>query len=113
MNYVEDVNEIAGVAAGNILDDAMPEHADPWIEGTHEEARRRWLGGRSNWPDMQLTGTIVGNNAEDGSVILDGAVVGVGQIRDGVRVVRVESDAAELECNGERRWVLSGQRINQ
>jgi hypothetical protein len=62
---------------------------------------------------MRMTGTIVGVRPEDGSVILDGILVGVGQKREGVRVVQVQSDAAELEYKGERRWILSGQSINQ
>jgi hypothetical protein len=61
------------------------------------------------WPKLRLGGVLSAGAAEQGSAILNSRVVGQGQSISGVTVVSVSRDGVEIEFQGERRYLKTGE----
>ena len=66
-----------------------------------------------DWPVLELTGVMLGNDDRGGSVIVNGILVRVGQKIRGVRVLSVKDNAAQFSYDGRTVWLYSGQRAGR
>ncbi len=74
-----------------------------------DEARPEETPDQRDWPRMKLNG-IVGSGTQ-GSCLINGRIVNVGDTVQGVTIVAIHGDRVQLEYEGERRLVRQGETI--
>lgn len=58
------------------------------------------------WPALTLSGVI--GRGQAGSAVINGEVVGVGDVIEGVKVIAIRPQGVELECQAERQFMKVG-----
>jgi outer membrane biosynthesis protein TonB len=61
------------------------------------------------WPPVKLSGIVGSGNT--GAVMINGKVVGINELIDGIRVLSIEAKGALLEYKGDKRFLRVGKMI--
>ena len=62
----------------------------------------------ADWPSLTVVGVMVGNGPN--SVMLGSEIVPVGSSYKGVKVLEVQKGSVKLECEGDVKWILVGDK---
>ena len=63
------------------------------------------------WPAAKISGIVKGGQGQEGAIIINGKVIGVGESIDGIIVTAIEANGAMLEYKQQQRFLKVGRSL--